>query len=72
MLVVRSKLGHYEAELTDTLQGVEVKMWLRYQDGNMRRWISTDIIDAPFHYAASHIHDILWNAVPDPNIQGAP
>jgi len=65
-LTIASKLGHYEAVLTSTLEGVKVEFWFRYQDGQgMRQRLSTDVIDAPFHFVANKVHDSIWSMVPE-------
>jgi hypothetical protein len=65
-VTITSKLGHYQAELTDTLEGVEIKVWFCYQDtSGMRRWVSTDVVDAPFHYVAHMVHESIWGMVPE-------
>ena len=69
-MLIRSKLGHYEAELTNTQDGVKVVLWFCYQDGNMRKHLSTDIFDVPFHFACDSIHKLIWNQVPEVAIQG--
>jgi hypothetical protein len=63
-LTVVSKLGHYQADLTQTPDGVEVKMWACMQDGGPRKWMGTDMIDAPWHFVANHIHDSIYGMVP--------
>jgi len=71
MLTIASKLGHYQAELTETLEGVKVVCWFCYQDGHgVRRKISDDVIDAPLHYVAHMVHDSIWSLVPEAQIQG--
>jgi hypothetical protein len=64
-LTIASKLGHYQADLTQTPEGVEIKFWACYQDGGPRRWMGTDMVDAPWHLVTSKVYDTIWGMVPE-------
>jgi len=65
-VTITSKLGHYEADLTSTLDGVEVTLWGCYQDtGGMRVLLSKDMVDAPLHHVANLVHQSIYHLVPD-------